>query len=61
MFVFKKFREVERMSVLDDLLDDFMFQDASSIFDKSEKELLNDILREEQLSTDDDDFDDARS
>ena len=49
------------MSVLDDLLDDFMFQDASSIFDKSEKELLNDILREEQLSTDDDDFDDARS
>ena len=49
------------MSVLDDLLDEFMFQDASSIFEKSEKELLNDVLREEQLSTDDDDFDDARS
>lgn len=44
------------MSVLDNLLDEFMFQDASSIFEKSEKELLNDILREEQLSTDDDEI-----
>lgn len=42
------------MSILDDLINESMIQDAFGIFDNTEKELLNKTLQEEWLSTDND-------
>lgn len=42
------------MSILDDFMDDHIIQDALGIFDRTEKELSNEVLREEFFSMDDD-------
>lgn len=42
------------MSLLDDMLDEEILRDAIGIFDKTEKELLEDLLFDEKLMLDED-------
>ena len=44
------------MSIVDDFVDEYMIQDTLGIFEKTEKELLNEALREECLSMNEDEF-----
>lgn len=55
MHVRKHWRD-ERMSLLDDILDDGMIQDAIGIFDNNDVESTRCALREEWLSMDDDEM-----
>lgn len=42
------------MSILDDFMDDHIIQDAFGIFDRTEQESLDEVLRDEFLSMEDD-------
>lgn len=44
------------MSMIDDFVDEYMIQDTLGMFEKTEKELLNETLRKECLSMDEYEF-----